>query len=162
MNVESFPTRRDRSTGRPRRHAARLRRPSRTVQAGAWQDREAATEIGLVTGAGGARRLLQRRGFDTGELLHCGPKCLLQRPGRVATPRAGAERRTADLREGLSSGEDVVACRRRRKLAVHDRDFDLVGIASDIMAMAAQNTDLVCDFVGAAEEVASVGVLRNE
>ena len=48
------------------------------------------------------------------------------------------------------------------KSAKHRGDLDLVGVAADGVAVAAQHVDLVGDLVGSAEDVARVGVLRDE
>ena len=63
---------------------------------------------------------------------------------------------------GVSSAHDLVVARTRRKVAIHRGDLDLVRVAPQRVAVATQHVDLVRHLVGSAEEVAAVGVLRDQ
>src|ERR687897_284280 len=105
---------------------------------------------------------LQGRGLDGGQPFHRRTERPLEPAPRVVGHGTGDHGRHADLREGFRAAHDVIRGRVGLEVAVQDRDLDLVGVAPDGVAVPAEHVQLVCHLIGAAEEVARVGVLRDE
>src|SRR4051794_21090486 len=117
---------------------------------------------GAVTRPGVPASALQADGLDGRNTVDNRSERGLEIRAGVVSNGARDECRHADLRELLGAANDVVARGIRREVAVHRSDFDLVRIAPDGVAMTTQHVHLVCDVVGATEDVARVGVLRDQ